>query len=89
MADKVKITLNHASIAALLKSPAIQANLAARASRIAATATNNAGPGAVFGHSVNIGPNRARAGVWTQNAAAMRAEATSRALTRAIDAGRG
>lgn len=89
MADKIKITLNHASVAALLKGPEIQANLAARAARIAATATANAGTGAVFGHDVTVGANRARAGIWTQNAAAMRAEATGRALTRAVDSGRG
>lgn len=89
MADKIKIVLNHGGVSSILKGSEIQANLAARAARIAATATANAGPGAVFGHDVNVGPNRARAGVWTQNAEAMRAEAKDRALTRAIDAGRG
>lgn len=89
MADRIKFKLNHANISALLKSPEIQTNLAARAARVAAAATANAGPGAVFGHAVNVGRNRARAAVWTENAVAMHAEATSRALTRAVDAGRG
>lgn len=89
MADKIRIEINHASVAALLKGGEIQADLARRAAAIAAAATGNAGPGAVFGHDSSVGRNRARASVWTESFEAMHAEATTRALTRSIDAGRG
>lgn len=85
MADKVKIELNHAAVAALLKSPAIQGDLARRAKAIAAAA---AAGGGTFDHETMVGANRARASVRTADFEARRAEATTRALTRAIDAGR-
>lgn len=79
----VRIRLNRAGIRELLRSPGVQADLAARARRIAAAA----GPGHVV--DVEVGPNRARAAVITDSVDAMVAEATRRSLTRAIDAGRG
>lgn len=66
----------------LRRSPAVLADLTRRARRIAAAA----GPG--METDADLGVNRARAAVWTASAQAIRAEATNRALTRAIDAGR-
>jgi hypothetical protein len=80
-----KIELNSAGVAALLKSPEVQADLARRADAIAAAA---GAAGGVFGHDVQVGRTRARAMVWTEDVAAMEAEAKDRALTRAVDAGR-
>ena len=78
----VKIVLNRKGIGALLKSPEVQADLNARADRIARAAGE--------GHTVEstVGPQRARAAVITTTFDAMRAEAENRNLTRAIDAGR-
>jgi hypothetical protein len=82
MARNVTIKLNSPGVKALLRSPEMLADLEARARRIAAVA----GPG--FESDGQIGPSRARAAVWTDTFEAMHAEATTRALTRAIDAGR-
>ena len=84
MAD-LRIELNRAGVAQLLKSPEVQADLAARATRIANAA---AASGGIFGHETTVGPRRAHAIVYTDDTAARKAEATDRALTRAIDAGR-
>lgn len=78
----VRIEVNGAGIRALLKSPEVQADLGRRAGAIAAAA----GPG--HDVDVRVGATRARASVRTGTAAAKRAEAQERALTRAIDAGR-
>lgn len=79
MATKLeRFELNRAGIAELLKGAAIQADLKARADRIAA----QAGPG--FVADVGVGANRARASVVTGDSAAMRAEATDRTLSRAF-----
>lgn len=80
MAFKVK--LNRRGVESILKSERVQADLRARASRIAAAA----GPGMVA--SVGVGRNRARAAIITGTEAARDAEARDRALTRALDAGR-
>lgn len=74
--------LNRAAVRELLRSPEVKANLEARAQRIAAAA----GPG----HETDseTGPNRARAAVFTATAEARHAEATTRNLSRALDAGR-
>lgn len=66
----------------LLRSPETLDELERRAENIAAAA----GPD----HRVEsqIGPNRGRAAVITDSFEAILAEATSRTLTRAIDAGR-
>lgn len=82
MATPVKIELNSAGVKALLRSPEILADLRARAERIAAAA------GEGFEADSMIGRSRARADVFTETFAARRAEATGRALTRAVDAGR-
>lgn len=79
---RVRIEMNRAAIGALLKSPEVQADLKARADRIAAAA----GEGMVA--SVQVGKTRARASVITETVQAKRAEAKDRALTRALDAGR-
>jgi tRNA A37 threonylcarbamoyltransferase TsaD len=77
-----KVTLRNANIGALLKSAKVQAELKARADRIAAAA----GEGMVA--SVRVGRNRARASVITATQKARENEARNRALTRALDAGR-
>lgn len=81
MAD-VDIILNRAGIADLLKAPGVKADLERRAHAIA----DQAGPGMIV--DSETGPHRARAAVITHTTEARRAEATGRALTRAIDAGR-
>lgn len=78
----VRFDLNRKGVRELLRGPEVQAELRQRAQRIAAAA----GPG----HEVQmwVGRNRARATVRTATWQARHAEATTRALTRAIDAGR-
>ncbi len=83
MASQVRIEVNSAGIQALLKSEEVQALLKAKAERIAAAA------GEGMEASSRIGATRARASVITATSAARRAEAVDRALTAAIDAGRG
>ena len=82
MAD-VEFKLDAAGMRALLRDEGVKADLARRARNIAASA----GPG--MSTSSSRGRNRALAMVWTDTPEAMRAEATSRKLTRAVDAGRG
>lgn len=79
----VRIEMNDAGVRAVLSSGGVMADLKARADRIAA----KAGDGMVS--SVQQGRTRARASVITGTTEARRAEATSRALTAAVDAGRG
>lgn len=83
MAEKVRIEVNSAGIRSILQSPEVQSMLRARAERIAAAA----GDGMEVASS--IGATRARASVITATKEAREAEATDRALTSAIDAGRG
>lgn len=78
----VKIKLNRPGVRELLRSAEVQADLARRARAIAAAA----GPGMEV--DTEVGSNRARASVRTVTTDARRREATERALTRAIDAGR-
>lgn len=84
MSKKLKVTLNHANIASWLRSDEVSnaAGLQRRARAIAAAA----GPG--FEVEDSTGQTRARYTVYAATVDAMRAEATDRALTRAIDAGR-
>lgn len=82
MAD-VRFKLDRSAMRDLLRDPGIVADLRNRARAIAA----RAGPGHEY--DAGTGRNRARANVWTATPEAMRAEATQRTLTRAIDAGRG
>lgn len=79
---KLRIDMNGAGIQELLKSAEVQAELKARADRIAAAAGEGMEP------SVRVGRSRARASVITGSREAKLAEATDRALTRALDAGR-
>lgn len=83
MTSEVRVVLNRAGIGDILKSQEVQADLQRRAARIAAAA----GPG--MEATSRIGRNRARASVVTATPDARRSEATTRALTRALDAGRG
>lgn len=79
---KVKIELNRAGVRVLLTGPEMQADLLARANRIAAAA------GEGFEAETKVGANRAHATIRTATWAARRAEARDRALTKALDAGR-
>lgn len=79
----VRVDVNDAGIQALLKSPEVRALLKAKADRIAAAA------GGGMEASSWTGRTRARASVITATSGARRAEAKDRALTRALDAGRG
>jgi hypothetical protein len=80
---KVRIELTRNGPRQLRQSAAVQADMARRAQKIAAAA----GPG--MEATAQVGKTRARASVITATAEARRNEATARALTRAIDAGRG
>lgn len=86
MASNVRIEVNYAAVGQLLKGSEIQADLDRRAATIAAAASASGGK---FGHNVQVGKSRARAIVFTEDFDAMRAEATDRVLTKAVDAGRG
>lgn len=77
-----RVKMNAKGARAILQSAEVQAELGRRARNVALAA----GPG--MEASVRVGANRARASVITGTAAARRAEATSKALTRALDAGR-
>lgn len=77
------IKIDKKGVEQLLRSPEVEADIKARAQRIASAA------GA--GHSVTTfqGTDRVRAHVATDTPEAMEAEATERRLSNAIDAGRG
>lgn len=77
----VRIDLNSRSIEAFLKSAGMQALMLKHAEAMA----DRAGPG--FSADVVAGANRAHAQVWAETADARRAEATGRALTRAVRGG--
>lgn len=68
----------------LLKSPEVRADLLRRAHAIEAAAGNGS-----YDVTPSTTPSRARVSVGTADYAARKAEATDRALTRALDAGRG
>lgn len=78
----VVIKLNKAGMRELLRSTGVQQDMERRARQIAAAA----GDGMAV--ESEIGPNRARAEVRTDTFEAMHAEATSRSLSSAVDAGR-
>ena len=80
--SSMRVELNSEGVRALLRSPEMLADLSARAARIAASA----GEGMVV--DADVGRNRARATIFTATFEARHAEATTRALTRAVDAGR-
>lgn len=77
-----KLKLNSNNIGKLLKSREVQADLKARADRIAAAG------GEGMQASISVGRTRARASVITATTKARLAEAKDRRLTRALDAGR-
>lgn len=83
-----RIEINDSNAQQILKSGEVQGELLARAQRIAATAASNAGSGASFTVDPRLWGARAAVFVTTGNDEARRAEATDRALTRALDAGR-
>lgn len=82
MAKNVRIELNSKGVRQLLHDPGVLADLERRAKRIAAAA------GEGMETDSDAGGTRARAVVITATRDAQRAEATDRALTRAVDAGR-
>lgn len=79
----MEFIVNGAEIEELLKSGPVQRELLRRAELIAAAA------GEGMEASVEVGRNRARASVITGTFKARLDEARHRALTRALDAGRG
>lgn len=82
MATKVKFKLSQRGVAELLRSDGAQADLAARANRVVATA----GPG----HDArNTTTKRARYTVRTNTDSAAESEATNHTLTAAVNAARG
>ena len=78
-----KTDVNAKEVGGLLKGTAMRADITRRVRAIAAAA----GPG--FTPSVVVGRTRIRGSVITSTQAARQAEATTRALSRALDAGRG
>ena len=84
MFKSVRIELNAAGVRSLLQSSDVQADLQGRAERIAAAA----GGAPDFVAESRVGATRARASVRTATFDGMRAEATDRVLSRALDAGR-
>lgn len=84
----IRIEIDRGEVARqLLKSPEMAAIIARKCAAIAARASGNGG--GLYGHDVRVGPTRIHGMVWTEDFAAMEDEATDRALTRAVDAGRG
>lgn len=81
---KVRVVHDHKAYEALLKDPAVLADLQRRAEAIA-EAANAEGLHVV---RFEVGKNRARAAVITGDVKAMLAEANHQNLTRAIAAGR-
>ena len=79
----IRIDVNRKGLRTLLRSDLVRADLARRARNIA----NAAGPGKWNVHD-ETGRTRARAAVVTGDIEARHREARTRALTRAIDAGR-
>jgi len=84
MPSTVRIEITPGAITEILKSPEVQADLRARAERIAAAA----GDSEDYEVDSRVGATRARASVRTASYAAMKDEAKNRTLTRALDAGR-
>lgn len=78
-----KVVFKSKGFRTILRSRAVLADLTGRGRSIAARA------GEGFGYQANVGANRARVTVATETREAARAEATDKALTRAIGAGRG
>lgn len=79
-----KLEINDDAFIQILKSPEVQADLMQRGNAIAAAA----GAG-TFDVTASFTPTRARVSVGTADHTARKSEATTRALTSALDAGRG
>lgn len=82
MVASVRIELNRDGVRELLRSQEVRDDLVRRARAIATAA------GEGMEVDSQVGKHRARASVRTATDEAMRAEASDRALTRALDAGR-
>lgn len=80
---KTRIRFNYKGFDEVRRSEGVRADLAARAQRIASAA----GPG--FETKATLNPGRAGVLVYADTHEAMVAEAEDKALTRAIDSGRG
>lgn len=78
----VKVKLNSKAVRDLLRSDAVESDMLRRAQAIARAAGDGMSADSF------VGRNRAGATAWTDTPEAMRAEATDRKLTSAIDAGR-
>lgn len=83
----IRVVINDAGAQAALQSPAVTAKLLAMGYAISRAAQASA-PGSSFTVRNHVGITRARVTVGTANFQARKAEATSRALTLAINAGR-
>lgn len=83
MAQSIRVEMNRAGAVALLRSPAVMADLMRRGQAVAAAAGR--------GHMVTsyTGRTRARVSVITSTDSARRKEALDRNLTRALNAARG
>lgn len=79
---RVRIELNSRGVRELLRSPGVRADIDRRVRAIAAAAGEGMEPSTIAGR------NRARGSVITGTWDARHSEATNRALTRALDAGR-
>ena len=84
----LRIVLNSKGIRDLLRSEKVQADLARRATNVAASADSASGRAGDHAVETQVGPNRARAAVYTDTFNAMHREADQRTLTRSLDAGR-
>jgi hypothetical protein len=80
----IRVQMNSEGARTILRSEAVRKELERRAQRIAEAA----GGDPDFEVESQIGDNRARASVRTATQEGREAEATDRALTRALDAGR-
>lgn len=89
MATSIRLVMNPAGIRQQLKSAAVANNLLSRGYRVASAARAGSGKGAEYFVSARTGKNRVRVSVITANGEAMKAEATTRALSRALEAARG
>ena len=79
----VRVRMNPKGARAILRSPEVLAELRRRADRVATVAGDG------MEADGGVGPRRARASGRTATIQARRREAKSKALTRALDAGRG
>ena len=84
MAQSIRVEMNSRGAVAIMKSPAVMADLLRRGNAI-----RNAAGGQGFMVTSRVGSTRARVSVITSTDRGRRAEAQDRTLTRALDAARG